>query len=238
MRAPARISMVIAALDEAASLPELLERLRAALRDFPKTEFLIVDDGSTDGTFDVLRKLARTEPRIRAFQLATNVGSQRALLLGLEKARGDVMICIDADLQQPPELLPRMISAWGEGFDVVHMVRTGRGGESLARTLATSAFYRAFNLISAVHVTPDAADFKLLDRSCVDQLIAKRPLFLRAGVHALQVKQTELTYEAATRRHGESRYTARRLIKAGLEALLPLRLQRSVPEPKIIAVIP
>jgi glycosyltransferase involved in cell wall biosynthesis len=233
-----RISVVVAALDEAASLPELVERLRVTLREFPKTEFLFIDDGSTDGTFEVLRRLSRTEPRIRAFQLAANVGSQRALLLGLEKARGEVMVCLDADLQQPPELLPKMLDAWREGFDVVHMVRSGRGGESLARVLATHAFYRAFNLVSRVPIVRDAADFKLLSRSCVDALVRERPRFLRVAVHALDVRQTSLTYEAAPRRHGASRYTARRLMKAGFEALLPARLQPAAPEPRVVGVIP
>lgn len=232
------LSVVIPVCNEVDNVAPLAREVAAALRPRRSFELIFVDDGSTDGTFEVLKKLARAEPRIRAFQLAANVGSQRALLLGLEKARGDVMICIDADLQQPPELLPQMLDAWRSGFEVVHMVRNGRSDESLARVLATRVFYGAFNVISRVPIVRDAADFKLLSRSCVDVLVREQPRFLRAAVHALAVKQTSLTYEAAPRRHGESRYDAQRLIKAGLQALVPTRLQPRNADPRIVGVIP
>lgn len=237
-----RLSIVVPVLNEAPTLAELVERLGAALRAFPKVEFVFVDDASTDGTFSTLRALSHREPRLRAFRLGHNVGSQQALLLGLERSRGDVAVCIDGDLQQPPEAIPRMVEAWQQGAAVVHMVRAGRGDEPLLRALATRVFYSAFNVVSRVRIARDAADFKLLDRRAVDQLVRDRPVFLRAAVHALDVPQIALTYEAAPRRNGVSRYTTSRLIRAGLEAFatqrLPERLRPRAPAPEIIGTIP
>lgn len=237
-----RLSIVVPVLNEAPTLAELVSRLRAALSGVPKLELIFVDDASTDGTFATLRSLAHAEPRIRAFRLGENIGSQQAILLGLERARGDVAVCLDGDLQQPPEAIPRMLEAWQGGASVVHMVRTGRSDEPLVRSLATRAFYSAFNLIGRVRITPDAADFKLLDRSAVDQLISSRPLFLRAAAHALSGNHVTLSYQAAPRRHGRSRYTVSRLIRAGVEAFatqrLPTKLQPTAAVPQIIDTIP
>lgn len=233
-----RLSIIVPVLDEAPTLAELVARIGASCRDVARLELVFVDDASTDGTFSTLRALAHHEPRLRAFRLGRNLGSQQALLVGLERARGELAICLDADLQQPPEVIPQMLAAWRAGAQVVHMVRGGRGDEPLVRSLATRAFYSAFNLVNRVQITPDAADFKLLDRACIDQLVARRPRFLRAAVHALEVKQTTLTYAAAPRLHGASRYGAARLLKAGVEAFAAHRLKWRAPPAEVVETIP
>jgi len=211
-----RLSVVVPVLDESASLGELVRRVTNA--GLPLHELLFVDDASTDGTFDALRFLSRDEPRLRALRLRHNVGSQRALLAGFEAVTGNVVACLDADLQQPPEILTAALTRWHAGFDVVHLVRSGRQHDSAMRGLATRLFYGAYNALATVPVVPDSADFKLLDAACLPPLVLAQPRFLRAAIHALPGAQTSLEYDAAPRRHGASRYDAKRLLTAGIEA--------------------
>src|SRR5262245_24842238 len=154
------LSVVVPVFNEQACLPELyarLSRLRLAL------EMIFVDDASSDGSVMLLRKLAASDARVRILGFFKNGGSQRTLLCGMRAARGDVVCTMDADLQHPPELIPCMLDAWRQGFEVVEMVRRPQRAHGL-RERVTPAFYRVFNLLSPVLLAPASTDFRLLDR--------------------------------------------------------------------------
>lgn len=218
---PPTVSIVIAAHDEEACLPELLSRLRAVLeREVAAFELVVIDDGSDDRTFELVEAAARADARVRGIRLSRNEGHQIALLRGLERAAGDVVITIDADLQHPPERIVDMLAAWRDGADVVHMQR--RDPLSLQpRDLAARGFYLLFNWLSATPVPPGSTDFRLLDARCVAPLLSTpgSARFLRAAVRQIGFRQVELPFTAAPRRAGRSSYTLRRLLDLGALAI-------------------
>lgn len=209
-----RLTVVVPVHDEEACLPELVRRLDAALAEcVSEWELLAIDDRSTDGSLALLEALASRDPRIGALQLSANRGHQIALSCGLDHAVGDVVVTMDADLQHPPERLPEMIALWREGRDVVSMVKTSTEGRSWHKALLATGFYRVFNRISDVPISPGGSDFRLLDRRCVAALRAmpERRRFLRGLVRTIGFDQIELPYAAAPRHAGEPQYTVRRL---------------------------
>jgi glycosyltransferase involved in cell wall biosynthesis len=165
------VSIIVPFYDEASVLPHCLERLQriGELLAVP-CEFLFVDDGSRDGGAEYLARQAVTCPQIRLVRLGCNFGKEAAMTAGLDLALGDAVVILDADLQDPPELIPRMVSAWREGADVVLMRRRTRAGESLGKRISAHLFYRALNRISDFDIPADAGDFRLLGRKAVDAL--------------------------------------------------------------------
>lgn len=219
---PPTVSIVVAAHDEEACLPQLLVRLREVLDACVGTyEILVIDDGSSDRTFELVEAAAATDARVRGARLSRNEGHQAALLCGLARAQGEVVITIDADLQHPPERIADMLAAWREGADVVHMRRDDALPLQL-RDLAARGFYVVFNLLSATPVRPGSTDFRLLDARCIAPLLAmpSSARFLRAAVRRIGFRQVELAFEVAPRHAGRSSYTIRRLLDLGLEALV------------------
>jgi len=230
----ARLSLVCAAYDEEACLPELYRRVRA----LPELgELIIVDDGSTDRTWEIVSALAAEDPRVRGLQLGANHGSQPALLCGLQAARGDVICTLDADLQHPPGLIPRMIQAWRDGFDVVEAVRRGAdaGGAGLVRELVTPLFYRAFNAVSPVGLAPFSTDFRLLDRGCVEALRGFPGELVRAMVARLPATRTALFFDVPPRFAGRSRYGAAGLVTTAARALYGSLRARVAEPPRPVA---
>jgi glycosyltransferase involved in cell wall biosynthesis len=216
------VSIVVAAHDEEACLPELLQRLRAVLEhEVDAFEIIVVDDGSSDRTFEIVEDWAAIEPRVRGARLSRNEGHQAALLCGIGRALGDVVITLDADLQHPPERIPAMLAAWREGADVVNMQRAPELPSQM-RDLAARGFYVVFNLLSSTTVSPGSTDFRLLDARCVTPLLST-PIsarFLRAAVRRIGFRQVELGFEAAPRHAGRSSYTLRRLLELGIAAII------------------
>src|SRR3954451_19804284 len=174
------LSVVTPMHDEQDNVRPLYDRLAAAL-DGLEWELVVTDDGSTDATAARLVELAAADDRVKIVTLSRNFGHQAAITAGLEHARGDAVVMLDADLQDPPELLPAMLAHWRSGSDVVSAVRTDRAGESRMKLATAHWFYRLFAKLSDLDLTQDAGDFRLLDRRALDALLSlrERNRFLR-----------------------------------------------------------
>ena len=216
------LSIVVPAFNERACLPELVARVERALAPSARRyEVIVVDDRSTDGTFDVVRELAARDGRIRGARLSKNSGSQNALWCGIGRARGDAVVMLDADLQHPPENLPRMLEAWEGGFDVVNMLRRDPQQLGFVRGVPTRVFYALFAGMSDVPLSRNSTDFRLLDRRCVDALLGmpEQVRFIRGMVSHVGFEQTEIVFDAPARFAGTSGYTMSKLLAVATDAL-------------------
>lgn len=216
------LSIVVPVRDEEACLDALAARLDSALADAaPRLEIVLVDDASRDGSFERIAELAAADRRFRGVRLSRREGSQVAILCGLDHARGDVVVTMDADLQHPPDLVPAMLELWRDGFDVVQAVVRAAKDRSLWRAAVASAFYAVFNALATVRIPPYGPDFRLLDRRCVDAMRAlpDRVVFLRGMVQRIGFRQTTLPFDSPPRHAGASRYTLRSLARQALDAL-------------------
>ena len=180
LRTPALLTVVAPVFDEEALIEEFIARTTAAIADFD-FELLLVNDGSSDSTPELLDRAAAADPRVRVIHLSRNFGHQAALTAGLEHAAGDVVAMIDADLQDPPELIPDMVAQWSQGADVVYAVRKQRDGETAFKLATASWFYKLFDKLAQVDLEPNSGDFRLLDRRALDALLTmtERSRFLR-----------------------------------------------------------
>jgi dolichol-phosphate mannosyltransferase len=189
----------------------------------PKHDFEIicVDDGSRDKTYDLLCTAAETDPRLRIIKFARNFGHQIAVTAGIDAASGDAVVLIDADLQDPPEVVVQMIAKWEEGFDVIYGVRASRAGETAFKLATARGFYRFLNRLSEVPIPLDTGDFRLMSRPVVDVLKAmpERHRFVRGMVAWIGFKQTALPYERVERFAGESKYPLRKMLRFALDGL-------------------
>lgn len=224
------VSVVVPAFNEEGNLPTLYRRLVAVLVPLNlKWELLLVNDGSRDASAAVIASLAKADARVTAIDLARNFGHQAAISAGLDHSRGRAVVIMDADLQDPPEELPRFVAHWREGYDVVYAVRHARPENWLKRA-AYSGFYRLLSRVSATPIPLDAGDFSLMDRRVVDllQAMPERNRFLRGMRSWVGLKQIGVSYERGERMSGRSNYTLGRLIALALDGLfsfsfLPLR---------------
>ena len=192
---------------------------------------MLVNDGSSDGSAEILDRLAHGDPRVRVIHLSRNFGHQAALTAGLEHAAGDAVAMIDADLQDPPELIPDMVAQWSQGADVVYAVRQQREGETAFKLATARWFYKLFDKLAQVDLEPNSGDFRLLDRSALDALLTmtERSRFLRGMTVWVGFNQTAVSYERDARTAGETKYTVRRMLRFSLDAItsfshLPLQL--------------
>jgi polyisoprenyl-phosphate glycosyltransferase len=229
--ANAAISCVVPAYNEAANLPRLLEVLSAQLRGLvARWEVIVVDDGSRDATAAAVAPWLR-EPGVRYLRLSRNFGKEAALSAGLDHARGDVVVLLDADLQHPPAMIEPMLKAWAAGADTVCAVRATRADETWLKRFGTRWFYRVVNAGSHVPIPADVGDFRLMDRRVVDALVAlpERNRFLK-GLYAWVGFRTELLpYQPDARAAGASRFSFGRLFRLALTGVtsfsnLPLRV--------------
>ncbi|MGV3617526.1 MAG: glycosyltransferase family 2 protein [Fimbriimonas sp.] len=208
-----------------ARLSEVLPTIEASY------ELLYVDDGSRDNTIGLLRDIERADPRVRVLTFSRNFGHQAAVTAGVQHARGDAVVLIDADLQDPPEIIREMVAKWHEGYHVVYGVRRTREGETPFKLATARAFYRMLNKLSEVAIPLDTGDFRLMDRCVVDQLNAmpERDRFIRGMVSWIGFRQTKVEYDRARRFAGESKYPLRKMLKFAIDGILsfsdkPLRL--------------
>jgi dolichol-phosphate mannosyltransferase len=229
-RSPALLSVVAPVYNEEQLIELFAQRAIAALADFT-FELVLVNDGSSDATPRLLDRLADQDPRVRVIHLSRNFGHQAALTAGLEHAIGDVVAMIDADLQDPPELIPTMIEQWQQGSDVVYAVRQRRQGETAFKLATASWFYKLFDKLAQVNLEPNSGDFRLLDRGALDALLAmtERSRFLRGMTVWVGFRQTAVSYERDPRYAGETKYTLRKMLRFSLDAIasfshLPLQL--------------
>lgn len=217
----ALLSVVTPMYHEEATAEAFYARLRDALGSIP-WELVIVDDGSTDGTPAIVAGLAAGDPRVKVVTLARNFGHQAALSAGLEHARGDAVVMLDSDLQDPPELIPEMVEHWRRGSDVVYAVRRARAGETRFKLWTAHAFYRLLRRLTDIDVPPDAGDFRLMDRRPLDALLAmrERSRFLRGMTVWVGYTQTAIEYDRDARFAGETKYTLGRMVKFSLDAIV------------------
>ncbi|MFT5201495.1 MAG: glycosyltransferase involved in cell wall biosynthesis [Candidatus Aldehydirespiratoraceae bacterium] len=225
-------SFVIPVLDEIDSLPMLRERLTAVMAkmDGP-CEVVLVDDGSTDRSFDAMAEIHAEDSRFRVVRLSRNFGHQIALTAGLDHAEGSAAIIMDADLQDPPEVAIEMAAKWREGFEVVYAVRDARDGESWFKRVTATRFYRLLSRLSEVEIPHDAGDFRLVDRRAIDAVVAMREhrRYLRGMFSWVGYEQTAVHYHRDARQAGETKFSLRKMVAFATDGVIsfssvPLRL--------------
>jgi polyisoprenyl-phosphate glycosyltransferase len=214
------LSVVAPVFDEEDLIGAFHERVCAALEGVA-FELVLVDDGSADATPRLLAEIAARDPRVRVVELSRNFGHQTALTAGLDHARGDAVVMMDADLQDPPELIPEMLEHWRAGTDVVYAVRRRREGETRFKLATARWFYKLFDTLADVPLEPDSGDFRLLDRAPLDALLSmrERSRFLRGMTVWIGYTQTAVPYERDARHAGETKYTLRRMLSFSLDAI-------------------
>lgn len=216
------ITIVVPFLNEQENLPVLYDRLVAALANIgEKWELLFVDDGSTDGSARWVAQTAVKDPRVKLLRLSRNFGHQIAITAGLDHARGDAVVIMDADLQDPPEVIPDLLKAWREGAQVVYAVREERQGETRTKRFLAAAFYRIFRWLARVDVPLNAGDFRLVDRRVVEALKGVRELhrFMRGLTCWVGFKQAAVYYVRAPRHAGKTKYPVWKSLALALDAL-------------------
>ena len=184
-------------------------------------ELVLVDDGSRDGSTDAIRELAKQDEKIRPVIFARNFGHQIAVTAGMDYARGDAVVIIDADLQDPPEVILELIEKWKEGYQVVYAVRSEREGESWFKLTTASMFYKFIQNITDVHIPLNTGDFRLLDRKVVDVMnsMPERARFLRGMSSWAGFKQIGVEYKRHARHAGETHYPLKNMIRLALNAI-------------------
>ena len=224
------VSVVIPAYNEDANLDSLWRRLAPVLDSVGSGEVVIVDDGSADATWSEIVRLANADPRVRGVRLSRNFGHQAALSAGMALARGRTVCFMDADLQDPPELLLQLVEKWREGYEVVYAIRRTRK-EGLVKRTAYSSFYRVYRRLANIDVPLNSGDFALVDRTIVDEILSlpEHNRFLRGLRSWVGYRQVGIEYDRDARHAGEPKYRTRQLVRLALDGLLsfsavPLRL--------------
>jgi dolichol-phosphate mannosyltransferase len=215
-------SIVAPIYNELDNLPELYRRVKQVMDSTGEPwELLLVDDGSTDGSTEIICALAREHNQVRPIIFARNFGHQIAITAGWDYARGDAVIIIDADLQDPPELILEMAKKWREGYEVVYAVRAEREGESWFKLWTASLFYRLIYRITDVKIPLDTGDFRLMDRKVVDVLkqMRERHRFPRGMSAWVGFKQVGVEYKRAARVAGETKYPFRKMFRLAINAV-------------------
>jgi glycosyltransferase involved in cell wall biosynthesis len=235
-RTDTTLSIVIPMHDEAEVLDVLFQRLDEVI---PKmglaVEIICIDDGSRDGTLAQLQARAVKDNRLRVFELARNFGKEAALTAGLDNTKGDLVVPLDADLQDPPELILEFIQLWEQGYDVVYGVRTDRSSDSMAKRLTAGWFYRLFNGMSDYPIPPDTGDFRLMDRSVVEALreLPERNRFNKGLFSWVGFRQIGVPYVRPARAAGASSWGSPALWRLALDGITsfstaPLRIWSAV----------
>jgi len=217
-----RFSIVAPVHNEEEGLPELYRRVHKVMNTITTDwELVLVDDGSRDRSAAVIEALHDSDSRVCGVKLARNFGFQIAVTAGLDKTRGDAVILIDADLQDPPEVIPALIAAWENGADVAYGVRANRDGETWFKKATASAFYRLIRRITNVNIPVDTGDFRLMDRRVVEAILQmpERHRFLRGMVSWIGFTQVGIRYQRAPRFAGKSNFGLRKMIAFALDAL-------------------
>ena len=216
------VAVVVPFLNEEENLPLMYERLSAAMAGQPEQlQLILVDDGSTDGSTRWVAELARRDSRVTLLRLSRNFGHQIAITAGMDHADTDAVIIMDADLQDPPEVVPELLAKWREGFEVVYAVRKSRAGESWAKKFLAASFYRVFHRMANIEVPMDAGDFRLIDRKVVNAMREVRELhrFMRGLTCWVGFRQGAVFYERAARHAGHTKYPVWKSARLAWDAL-------------------
>jgi len=214
------LSIVAPMLDEEATARVFVDRVRSALDGLP-WELVIVDDGSTDQTPTILAEIARADERVKVVTLSRNFGHQTAITAGLDHAAGDAIVMIDADLQDPPELVTTMLEHWRAGSDVVYAMRVDRSGETPFKLATARWFYKIMSKVSDVPLAQNSGDFRMLDRRALDALLSmrERNRYLRGMTSWVGFTQTAVPYNRDARHAGTTKYPLRKMIRFALDAI-------------------
>jgi glycosyltransferase involved in cell wall biosynthesis len=229
------VSIVIPIFNEETTIPELDRRLRELLSTLEglglSCEVVFVNDGSVDRSLGMLRDLARNDRRYKVLGFSRNFGHQMAITAGLDRAEGDAVVVMDADLQDPPEVVAEMVAKWREGYDVVYGVRKRREGETFFKKATAAGFYRLLRSLTGVQIPLDAGDFRLMSRPVVLTLrsLRERHRFVRGMVAWVGFRQTGIYYDRSERFAGETKYPVRKMLRFAIDGLtsfstVPLRV--------------
>jgi dolichol-phosphate mannosyltransferase len=228
------ISIVVPAYNEQSNVAVLFAHVREvmdAMSDSDDWEMVFVDDGSRDGTWAAIEALNSRDSRVRGLRLSRNFGHQSALMAGLAAARGRAVISMDADLQHPPELLPQLIRKWQDGYQIVHAVRRDPPQLSWFKRTTSRFYYKMFTFLSGVEIEPGAADFRLMDRQVLDEILKfeEEGLFLRGIVRWVGYATASVPFDCGQRFSGSTKYSLRKMLKLGWHgvsafSLVPLRI--------------
>lgn len=216
------VSIVVPAYNEAEVLPNFHSRLARVMRRTGEAwEVVFVNDGSRDGTLAIMHELRRIDPHVAVLNLSRNFGKEIAVTAGLDHARGDAVVVIDADLQDPPEVIPALIAAWRQGFDTVYAQRRRRDGESWVKKATAHAFYRVMRRVGNLDMPPDAGDFRLISRRVVEALrqVRERHRFMKGLFAWVGFPSTHVLYNRAPRHAGQTKWNYWKLWNFALEGI-------------------
>lgn len=227
-----RISVVAPVFNEEETLPEFYRRVRAVMDELGEPwELVLVDDGSSDDSFRICRELHEQDPRVRVVRFARNFGHQIAITAGMDHARGDAVVTIDSDLQDPPEVIPDLVARWREGYHVVYGVRAEREGETWFKLFTARLFYRLIAALTDIRIPMEAGDFRLLDRKVVEDMrrLREHRRFIRGMTSWVGYRQVGVPYHRHARFAGQTKYPFRKMFRLALDAItgfsdVPLRL--------------
>src|SRR3954463_16605086 len=219
-REPGLVSVVAPMFEEEGIVGAFVERVNAALDGYDY-ELILVDDGSKDGTAAAMAAAAAENPRVKVVALSRNFGHQPALTAGLDHARGDAVVMLDGDLQDPPEVIPGMLEQWRNGIDVVYAVRQERLGETAFKRTSARWFYRLFRRLTGLNLAEESGDFRLMDRRALDTLLAmpERNRFLRGMPVWIGFPQAAVPFVRHERTTGVTKYPLRRMLRFSFDAI-------------------
>ena len=227
------ISVVVPVFNESEGIDAFYARATSALGAISSCDYeiLFVDDGSRDDSYRKLVGFAARDPRVRLIKLSRNFGHQIAITAGIDHARGDCVVVIDADLQDPPEVIAQMVDKWREGYDVVYGQRADRAGEGRMKLATAAVFYRLLKRMTRIEIPVDVGDFRLMSRRATDELkqLREKDRFVRGLVTWIGFRQTGIPYHRDKRYAGETKYTYSKMIKFALDGItsfstVPLKL--------------
>ncbi len=216
------ISIVVPLFNEELVISQMYRRVTEVMAGIDLGyELILINDGSRDKTVQIARELCRTDSHVRLISFSRNFGHQAAITAGLDKARGDAVVIIDADLQDPPEVIPQMVEKWRDGFDVVYGTRLKREGETRFKRWTAAAFYWLLRKLTEVDIPPDTGDFRLMDRRVVDVLnrMREKNRFLRGMVSWVGFRQCKLEYVRQERLAGETKYPLKKMVGFALDGI-------------------
>jgi polyisoprenyl-phosphate glycosyltransferase len=227
-----QLSIVVPAFNEEGNLPKLCSELEKVLPALNISyEIIFVDDGSTDGTWDTISSLHEADARVRGIQFSRNFGHQYAIFAGLSNARGRVVICMDADLQHPPAVIPELIEQWRNGSKIVNTVRVDADPLPAFKRVTSRLFYKIFSMLCGVRLQSGMADFRLFDRQALDKILSfgEQGLFLRGIVQWIGFPSSNVMFESPSRFSGSTKYTLRKMLRFSVDgvtsfSIIPLRI--------------
>ena len=241
-----KITIIIPAYNEEESLPFLYERLEKLINSIENYEFeiLFVNDGSKDNTLNLIKEYREKDSRISYVDFSRNFGKETAMIAGLDYAKGDAIIFMDADLQDPPELIPEMIKYWEEGYDDVYAQRKSRAGESFLKKFTSKMYYRVLQMLTPVPIQKDTGDFRLLDRRCVNALkkLRETDRNSKSMFSWIGYKKKAVMYDRDARVAGKTKWNYKKLVNLAIDGITsfttsPLRISTYIAIPTFLALL-